>query len=153
MTTQVNGMLIDSVCTTNKLKITMNLESPKVTVNKSVQDTFTFLSDVKNFEKLMPENISKFEVLDDEKFLFALKGMPEIILKKKEAIAPNKIVLGAAGGKLDFSLTGIINEIDSNTSEVQLTFDGEFNAMMAMMIKGPISKFIETLATNLTTAV
>jgi hypothetical protein len=35
----------------------------------------------------MPENISKFEVLGDDKFLFALKGMPEIILKKKEVIA------------------------------------------------------------------
>ena len=40
----------------------MKLESPKVTVNKSTQDTFDFLSDVKNFETLMPENISKFEV-------------------------------------------------------------------------------------------
>ncbi|MDP5081180.1 MAG: SRPBCC family protein, partial [Winogradskyella sp.] len=38
-------------------------------------------------------------------------------------------------------------------TEVQLTFDGEFNAMMAMMIKGPISKFIETLATNMKTAI
>ena len=52
----------------------MKLESPKVTVNKSAQDTFNFLSDVKNFKNLMPENISKFEVLDNDKFLFALKG-------------------------------------------------------------------------------
>ena len=131
----------------------MNLESPKVTINKSAQETFTFLSDVKNFEHLMPENISKFEVLEDDKFLFALKGMPEIVLKKKEAIAPNKIILGAAGGKLDFSLTGNITEIDASTSEVQLSFAGDFNPMMAMMIKGPISKFIETLATNLKTKV
>lgn len=131
----------------------MNLESPKVTLQKSAQDTFDFLSDVKNFETLMPDNISKFEVLDQDKFLFALKGMPEIVLKKKEAIAPNKIVLGAAGGKLDFSLIADINEIDENTSDVKLTFEGEFNAMMAMMIKGPISKFIETLATNMQTAI
>ena len=131
----------------------MNLESPKVTLQKSAQDTFNFLSDVKNFETLMPENISKFEILDQDKFLFALKGMPEIVLKKKEAIAPNKIVLGAAGGKLDFSLIANINEIDENTSDVKLTFEGEFNAMMAMMIKGPISKFIETLATNMQTAI
>jgi carbon monoxide dehydrogenase subunit G len=146
-----NGTLID-IYIYKKLKY-MNLESPKVTLNKSPQETFDFLSDIKNFEQLMPENISKFEVLGDDKFLFALKGMPEIILQKNEAIAPNKIVLGASGGKLDFSLTGNITEIDANTSEVQLTFDGEFNAMMAMMIKGPISKFIETLATNMTTAV
>ncbi|MCB0447975.1 MAG: SRPBCC family protein [Gelidibacter sp.] len=127
----------------------MNLESPKVTVDKSPQDVFDYLSDVKNFEQLMPENISKFEVLGDDTFLFALKGMPEIVLKKKEVLAPNKIVLGAAGGKLDFSLTGNITSISDSKSEVQLVFDGEFNAMMAMMIKGPISKFIETLATNI----
>ncbi|MEO8933371.1 MAG: SRPBCC family protein [Xanthomarina sp.] len=131
----------------------MNLESPKVNVDKSPEAVFNFLSEIKNFEKLMPENISKFEVLGDDKFLFALKGMPEIVLKKKELIAPNKIVLGAAGGKLDFSLTGIITEIEPGKSEVQLLFDGEFNAMMAMMIKGPISKFIETLAGNIPASV
>lgn len=131
----------------------MNLESQKVTLNKSATYTFNFLSDVKNFEKLMPENISKFEVLGEDKFLFVLKGMPEIVLKKKEAIPHNKIVLGAAGGKLDFSLIADITEIDSNTSEVKLNFEGEFNAMMAMMIKGPISKFIETLTTNMVTTV
>ena len=131
----------------------MNLESPKVTLEKSSEETFNFLSDVKNFEALMPENISKFEVLEDDKFIFALKGMPEIILQKKEAIPNQKIVLGAVGGKLDFSLTGLISEIEASKSEVQLHFSGEFNAMMAMMIKKPINKFIETLATNLPAAV
>jgi len=131
----------------------MNLESPKVTVNKSAEDLFAFLSDVKNFESLMPKNISKFEMLDDDKFLFALKGMPEIVLKKKEVVAPNKIVLGAAGGKLDFTLTGNISEIDANKSDVQLSFSGDFNPMMAMMIKGPIGKFIETLATKIPSSI
>ena len=127
----------------------MNLESPKVTVEKSSQDVFNFVSNVKNFETLMPENISKFEVLEEDTFLFALKGMPEIILKKKEALTPSKIVLGAAGGKLDFSLTANIENVSETSSNVQLQFEGDFNPMMAMMIKGPISKFIETLANNL----
>ena len=127
----------------------MKLESPKTTIAKSAQETFDFLSDIKNFEKLMPQNISKFEVLDTDKFLFALKGMPEIILKKKEAIPTSQVVLGAAGGKLDFSLTANITETTPTQSEVELIFEGEFNAMMGMMIKGPISKFIETLVTNM----
>ena len=127
----------------------MNLESPKINVSKSPEEVFNFLSDVKNFESLMPENISKFEVLDENKFLFGLKGMPEIILKKKEAIPPNKIILGAAGGKIDFSLIANIVEVNENTSEIQLEFTGDFNSMMAMMIKGPISKFIETIATSI----
>jgi len=131
----------------------MNLESPKVTLDKSAEETFNFLSDVKNFESLMPDNISKFEVLENDKFLFALKGMPEIILKKKEAVANNKIVLGAAGGKLDFALIADITEIEPNKTDLKLNFEGEFNAMMAMMIKGPISKFIETLVTNMKTEI
>jgi len=127
----------------------MILESPKVSVEKSAQMVFDFLMDVKNFKPLMPENTSKFELMDDETFLFALSGMPEIVLEKKSVESPTNIVLGAAGGKLDFSLTAVIESISENKSEVQLTFDGDFNAMMAMMIKGPISKFIETLALNI----
>jgi len=127
----------------------MKLESPKTVISKSQQETFNFLSEVENFEKLMPENISKFEVLDQDKFLFALKGMPEIVLKKKEVIEPSKIVLGAAGGKLDFSLIADIYKMSENTSEVKLHFEGEFNAMMSMMIKAPIQKFIDTLVINM----
>lgn len=127
----------------------MNLESPKVTIEKSSSDVFNFLSNIKNFELLMPESISKFEILGEDTFLFALKGMPEIVLKKKEAHHPNKIVLGAAGGKMDFSLTANINSLSDNSSDVQLAFNGDFNPMMAMMIKGPINKFIETLAVSI----
>lgn len=127
----------------------MNLESPKVTVQKSAQDLFDQLTDVKNFEKLMPDNIAKFEVTGEDAFIFGLKGMPEIKLRMKEKTAPTKIVLGAASDKLPFTLTSNIDTISDSESAVQLFFEGEFNAMMAMMVKGPISKFIETLASNM----
>lgn len=127
----------------------MNLESPKVTVDKPAQYIFDQLSDVKNFEKLMPENTAKFEVTGEEAFTFALKGMPEIKLKMKEKQSPNKLILGAVSDKLPFTLTGNINAVSDSSSEVQLHFAGEFNAMMAMMVKGPITKFIETLANNM----
>jgi len=128
----------------------MNLESPKVTVEKSAQELFEQLSDVKNFEKLMPDNIAKFEVIGEDAFIFGLKGMPEIKLKMKEKVAPNKIILGAASDKLPFTLVANIDTISEQSSAVKLDFEGEFNAMMAMMVKGPISKFIETLANNMT---
>ncbi len=127
----------------------MNLESPKVTVEKSAQDLFNQLTDVKNFEKLMPENIAKFELLGEDTFVFGLKGMPEIKLRLKEQVAPNKVVLGAVSDKLPFSLTAQIDALAPTQAAVQLFFEGEFNAMMAMMIKGPISKFLETLAQNM----
>ena len=127
----------------------MNLESPKVTVDKSTLELFNSLSDVRNFEKLMPENIAKFEVIGEDAFIFGLKGMPEIKLKMKEKVEPTKIVLGAASDKLSFTLIANIESLTENSSAVKLNFEGEFNAMMAMMIKGPIGKFIETLASNM----
>ena len=127
----------------------MNLESQKNTVQKSQEYIFKELCQVKNFEKLMPDTIAKFEVLDENAFIFGLKGMPEIKLKMKEKNANSQVILGAASDKLPFTLTANIVEVSNESSEIQLLFDGEFNAMMAMMIKGPITKFIETLGENM----
>jgi hypothetical protein len=127
----------------------MNLNSKKVVVKKSAQSLCEFLSDVKNFEHLMPESISKFEIIRDDAFVFALKGMPEIALEIKEVNSPNTVVLGAISDKIPFTLTGNITAIDAETSEAELLFSGQNNSMMAMMIKSPITKFIETLAENL----
>jgi len=127
----------------------MNLKSKKVIVQKSAKETCDFLCDVKNFKQLMPDNISKFEVIRDNAFVFALKGMPEIALEVKEIIAPNKVVLGAISDKIPFTLIGHINKINDTSSETELHFEGDFNPMMAMMIKAPITKFLETLASNL----
>ena len=127
----------------------MNLESPKVTVEKSAEYLFNALSDVKNFEKLMPENIAKFGVLGDDIFNFGLKGMPEIKLRLKEGVPHSKVNLAAASDKLPFTLTANLDSISETSTGVQLHFEGDFNPMMAMMIKGPISKFIETLAENM----
>ncbi|MGB3151647.1 MAG: SRPBCC family protein [Maribacter sp.] len=125
------------------------METQKTPVFKSTQETYDFLNDLANFEKLMPENIDKFEVLNENRFLFALKGMPEIVLEKKEQVPHSKLILGAASEKLPFTLTADIRALENNTSEVVLSFTGEFNAMMAMMIKHPITNFINTLSSNL----
>ena len=127
----------------------MNLQSPKTTIPKSTSKVFDFLSNLKNFEKLMPENISKFELLEKDKFIFAIVGMPEIVLEKKSEDAFNSIVLGSAAGKLDFALETVITELSQQQSQVQLNFSGDFNPMVAIMIKGPITKFIETLVTKI----
>lgn len=127
----------------------MELKSKKVTVQKSANTLCEYLCDVVNFEQLMPENISKFEVIREDAFVFVLKGMPEIALEVKEVFKPNKVVLGAIGDKIPFRLESRITELSDSSSEVELIFSGDFNPMMSMMIKGPITKFLETLATNM----
>lgn len=125
----------------------MNIEGNKVTINKSKSELISFLTKMENFEQLMPEN-TKFEVLSDDVFLFGLKGMPEIKLRLKEQ-TQDKIILGAASDKLPFTLTVNLNKIDTSKTEAKLSFTGEFNTMMAMMVKGPITKFVGQLSDKL----
>ena len=127
----------------------MNLETQKTIIPKSAKDLFTLLEKVKTFERLMPENISKFEKLSDTSFVFALKGMPEIYLEKKSSTPHSQLVFWEANGKIPFQLTTNIAEISDKESEVQLLFKGDFNPIMAMMVKTPISKFIEVLVTKM----
>jgi len=125
----------------------MNLETKKTIINKSQKEFFEFLTDLNNFKILMPENTDKFEV-DGDSFLFSLKGMPEIRLVITEKQEFDKIVLGAASSKLNFNLTVAIQAVTENSCEAQLLFKGDFNPMMAMMVKSPLQKFIDTLTNN-----
>jgi len=126
----------------------MNIEGNKVSVNKSAKELFEFLTQLSNFEQLMPESIQKFEV-DGESFIFGLKGMPEIRLVLKEKTEYSKIILGAASSKLPFTLIANIDAVNDTSCEAELIFEGDFNPMMAMMVKKPLTKFIETLTENL----
>jgi carbon monoxide dehydrogenase subunit G len=126
----------------------MKLESPKASVSKSQQEIYSFITNLNNFEQLMPESIEKFEV-DGDSFIFGLKGMPEIRLVLQEKSEFNKVILGAASSKLSFTLTVNITAVSDSESEADLLFDGDFNPMMAMMIKKPLQKFIDTLSHKL----
>ncbi|PCI00220.1 MAG: orotate phosphoribosyltransferase [Flavobacteriaceae bacterium] len=126
----------------------MNLESNTTAVSKSQKETFEFLTDLKNFKQLLPENTEKFEI-DGASMLFSLKGMPEIRMVIKETQEFDKVILGAASSKLPFTLTADIKEISETSSETKLSFTGDFNPMMAMMVKKPLQKFIDTLSENI----
>jgi len=125
----------------------MTIEGNKVSVNKSQKELFDFLADFKNFEQLMPEEVQKFEA-DETSFIFGIKGMPDVRLVKKSEIEPSQIILEGAGSKLPVELKADIFE-NGDSSEVKLTFNGNFNPMIKMMVQKPLNKFIETLTSNL----
>lgn len=127
----------------------MKLESPKVTAEKSQQEMFQFLTNVKNYEQIMPDSKEKFEVTSEDTFLFQLKGMPEIRLKIVETKEPELVVLSSTSDKFPFKLNTHIAEASANKSEVNMDFEGNFNPMMSMMIKGPLKKFITALTENI----
>lgn len=127
----------------------MKLESEKAFVEKSQKACFDFLCKPENYKRLMPESTEKFELNSAGGFDFQLKGMPEIRMKMVDKHPEDKIILGSASEKFQFTLFVNIAEIETEKSQVQFLFEGNFNTMMAMMIKSPLKKFINTLSENL----
>ena len=127
----------------------MKLESIKTVSKLNNNLLFEKLCNVENFNKIMPQNISKFEIIDEYTFVFSLKGMPSLKLKIDEKENPNRIKLSSVDSKIVFSLTAHILENDNNTSLFYLEFSGDLNSMMVMMVKTPLQTFIDELSSNI----
>ena len=127
----------------------MTLNSISNELKLSDQNLFYKLTDINNYEKIMPENISKFEIINSNTLIFSLKGMPEIKLVFGEKISPSLITLNSSESKINFSLTAHINKIDESNCSFCLEFNGDLNPMIQMMIKTPLQSFINDLSNNI----
>jgi len=126
----------------------MKLKSLISNSKLSTKNLFDKLSVIENFETLMPESVSKFELIDSESFLFSIKGMPTFKLKIEEKLTSKKIVLKSVESKITFYLSGYIKESDDKNSTFQIEFKGQLNPMMEMMVKKPLQTFIDDLSKN-----
>ncbi|MDA0757488.1 MAG: SRPBCC family protein [Bacteroidetes bacterium] len=127
----------------------MNLISESNKVNTQDETLFEKLSKVENFKLIMPQNVSKFEIIDSNSFIFSIKGIPAIKLKIGEKIKPSKIILESIESKINFTLTAFISVFDSETCSFHLEFDGDLNPMIQMMVKTPLQSFINDLSNNI----
>ncbi len=127
----------------------MKLISKISQINLIDKVLFDRLCLIENYKKIMPENVSKFEIIDEESFVFSIKGMPAIKLKISEKNMPSKIILKSLDSKIDFSLTGFISKSDDQISSFHLEFDGNLNSMLQMPVKNPLQSFINDLSENI----
>ena len=126
----------------------MKLNSKVNNINISDSQLFEKLTAIENYKKIMPENISKFEIINNETLIFSLKGMPAIKLIIGEKNSPSKIVMNSSESKIVFSLTANIQKIDNDNCSFELEFNGDLNPMIQMMVKGPLQSFIDDLSCN-----
>jgi hypothetical protein len=126
----------------------MKLNSVITDLKISEKILFDKLCEIKNFKKIMPQNISKFEILDANTLIFSLKGMPAIKLVFGQKNAHSLITLVSSESKISFSLKAEIKKIDDNNCTFSLEFNGDLNPMIQMMVKTPLQSFINDLSIN-----
>ena len=126
----------------------MEINSSTARIDRSTEQLFSQLSSVETYENLMPEGAA-FTKIDDSRFRFKLGGMPEIGLTISDKQPSEFILLTSSSEKISFSLRGQLTMVSQTQTDVQLHFNGDFNPMMAMMVKKPLTQFMESLISNM----
>src|ERR1035437_5725828 len=122
------------------------IESEIVEINNSAENIYNYLSDFKNFEKLMPEQVTNWTATSDE-CSFSIKGMATIGMKIIEKTPFSKITINSNGKvPFEFQLFIFITEKDANNSIGQLIFESDLNPMLKMMVVKPLGNFFNMLA-------
>lgn len=120
----------------------MNIKSELVVINKPVGQVFDFLTNFNNFEKLMPEQVVKWES-NEVSGRFTIKDLAEIGMKIED-IEHHKVIYLTSDGKVpfDFKLKVNLEKRAEDQTAVHIDFDGKVGAMLAMMAKRPLTNLV-----------
>ena len=119
----------------------MNIQSERVLVDKPAKEVFQFLSNYNNYEKLMPEQVIKWDS-DEKSGRFTIKDLTELGLRIEEAKACDFVLLHSDGKvPFDFTLKFFLGSTGDQT-EIYCEFDGKMSSMIAMMAKRPLTNLV-----------
>jgi len=121
------------------------IESEKVTVNKPASEVFSWLSDLNNYQSLMPAQVEDW-VSTENDCSFTIKGMASLGMAIDEKQPNTQIKLVRKGkAPFDFALYSNIKEIEPGKTELQLSFDADLNPFLKMMAEKPLGNFLNML--------
>jgi hypothetical protein len=127
----------------------MNIESQRVIVAASNTTIFEFLSVPQNIYELLPQDkVSDFKA-DEKSCSFKVQGGFTITLVQDE-LTPYSRLKMIAGEKspFPFDLTIHIEEIDAQTVGY-ISFNGEVNAFLKMMVQKPLTNLFNYMSVKL----
>ncbi|MBW6492045.1 MAG: hypothetical protein K0B15_12715 [Lentimicrobium sp.] len=123
--------------------------SNAVTIAKSNDFIYNFLCDFRNFENLMPEQVSGWST-DGESCSFTIQNMATLGMKFRNK-TPNSLLDIESDGKSPFPFTLVCNILETHeqNTEVKISLNAELSPMLMMMASRPLGNFVNILAEKL----
>lgn len=123
--------------------------SNKKQITASAETIFNFLSDFNNLEELMPSKVVNWSSTQTS-CAFTIDGMAHLNMAFGKNVENEKIEMISKGkNPFDYDLSTNISKIDNTKCEVNIVFNADMNAMMAMMAKKPLQNFVDILVERL----
>lgn len=124
------------------------IKSNQEAIAASPEAVFSLLADYRNFNELLPEQVTNWKVSDDT-CSFTIKGMADISLKISQRQPFSLVVYSSLSPTpFPFELVFNINE-NGAQSAVICEFRGELNPMLQMLARSPLQSFVNMVAERL----
>lgn len=125
------------------------IESNKVTINCKAEECYEYLTDLNNYQDLLPQDkISNWES-DEKKCSFKIQKTYKLELIYVNGL-PNSEIHLASGEKSPFKFTLNINVQEIGDKCIaQLVCDADINPFLKMMIEKPLNNLFDYMANRL----
>ena len=121
----------------------MTVIESRATVHKPLAEVYSFLADLNNHQKLMPDNISNWSSTTDEA-RFTIQNMAKLALKVSSRTKDKEIVIvPSEEAPFDVELKWTLTESDDGSTQALYTISADLNMIMKMMASGPLQKLAD----------
>ena len=128
----------------------VKIESKKVELNRNVEFVYEYLSDFTHFSIMANDKIENFKATQD-RCSFTVKGMTDMGLKIIARVPNESITISndtdiPSSMPLNFLIIFEFERLEPYVTKAVVKMELDANPMIAMMVKKPLEKFVNSLA-------
>lgn len=134
----------------------VKIESKKVEIKRNVEFVYEYLADFTHFSMVANDKIENFKATQD-RCSFTIKGMTDMGLKIISRLPNESITISndtdvPSSMPLNFLIIFEFERVEPYVTRVVVKMKLDANPMIAMMVKKPLEKFVNSLADGMKTA-
>ncbi len=124
-------------------------EKKNIPVHASCETVYSFLGDFRNFEDLMPEQVSHWKA-DESSCSFTIQGLADLSMRI-DAKYPCSSISVVSEGKnpVNYRMDYFFSAKGDDQCSVSIVFDVDLNPFLKTMASGPLQHFVDMLAEKL----
>ena len=127
----------------------VNFISHEVELPASAEAVFNFLSDLNNFEKMMPDQVINWQSTRDD-CDFDIKGMAHIgLVKSAEFPGKSVTIVSKPDNPIELQIQGNISGKSDHLSAVTLELTANLSPILQLMASAPLQNLINIMADRL----
>lgn len=128
----------------------VKIESKKVEIKRNVEFVYEYLADFTHFSMVANDKIENFKATQD-RCSFTIKGMTDMGLKIISRLPNESITISndtevPSSMPLNFLIIFEFERVEPYVTKVIVKMELDANPMIAMMVKKPLEKFVNSLA-------